>query len=207
MHQIHIRILFFLDVYEAISVSYMCIITIENRIAPCFVGWGSWLIKGGLSTNNCFAFQFVDLGIVTSIEVNHKSVESARKGMEVCIKIEPTSGDSPKMYGRHFDETDLLVSKVWNASDCHLQVLIACNKALPFPAHPLVASRSPRNELNLSKHSTFPILSPTTGSGALYYQHWFLNVGTISQSKCAAIRMSSCLFKSASKNYQSTTWH
>lgn len=56
--------------------------------------------------------EFVDLGIVTSIEVNHKSVESARKGMEVCIKIEPTSGDSPKMYGRHFDETDLLVSKI-----------------------------------------------------------------------------------------------
>ncbi|GJQ81208.1 putative translation Initiation Factor [Trypoxylus dichotomus] len=56
--------------------------------------------------------EFVDLGIVTSIENNHKPVESARKGMEVCIKIEPISGESPKMYGRHFDEKDFLVSKI-----------------------------------------------------------------------------------------------
>lgn len=32
--------------------------------------------------------------------------------MEVCIKIEPIPGESPKMFGRHFDETDMLVSKV-----------------------------------------------------------------------------------------------
>lgn len=56
--------------------------------------------------------QFVELGFVTSIESNHKTIETARKGMEVCIKIEPIPGESPKMYGRHFDETDMLVSKV-----------------------------------------------------------------------------------------------
>jgi hypothetical protein len=39
-------------------------------------------------------------------------VETARKGEEVCIKIEPIPGESPKMFGRHFDETDILVSKV-----------------------------------------------------------------------------------------------
>lgn len=55
---------------------------------------------------------FVDIGIVTSIENNHKSVENARKGMEICIKIEPIPGESPKMFGRHFDETDMLVSKI-----------------------------------------------------------------------------------------------
>lgn len=49
---------------------------------------------------------------MTSIEVNHKQVETARKGQEVCIKIEPIPGESPKMFGRHFDETDMLVSKV-----------------------------------------------------------------------------------------------
>ena len=54
----------------------------------------------------------MELGIVTSIEVNHKQVETARKGQEVCIKIEPIPGESPKMFGRHFDETDFLVSKV-----------------------------------------------------------------------------------------------
>lgn len=57
-------------------------------------------------------FQFVDIGVVTSIEMNHKSVDSAKKGQEICIKIEPIPGESPKMYGRHFEATDLMVSKV-----------------------------------------------------------------------------------------------
>lgn len=55
---------------------------------------------------------FVDLGMVTSIEYNHKSVESARKGQEVCIKIEPVPGEAPKMFGRHFEAKDFLVSKI-----------------------------------------------------------------------------------------------
>ncbi|XP_022181330.1 eukaryotic translation initiation factor 5B [Myzus persicae] len=56
--------------------------------------------------------EFVELGIVTSIENNHKTVETARKGQEICIKIEPIPGDAPKMFGRHFDEKDMLVSKI-----------------------------------------------------------------------------------------------
>nr|XP_018899870.1 PREDICTED: eukaryotic translation initiation factor 5B [Bemisia tabaci] len=56
--------------------------------------------------------EFVELGIVTGIESNHKPVESARKGQEVCIKIEPIPGEAPKMFGRHFDEKDMLVSKI-----------------------------------------------------------------------------------------------
>ncbi|GLG97214.1 Translation factor GUF1 homolog, mitochondrial [Gryllus bimaculatus] len=56
--------------------------------------------------------EFVELGVVTSIESNHKTVESARKGQEVCIKIEPIPGEAPKMFGRHFDEKDFLVSKI-----------------------------------------------------------------------------------------------
>ncbi|XP_053666747.1 eukaryotic translation initiation factor 5B [Anopheles marshallii] len=56
--------------------------------------------------------EFTDLGVVTSIEANHKQIESARKGQEVCIKIEPIPGETPKMYGRHFEETDMLVSKI-----------------------------------------------------------------------------------------------
>jgi translation initiation factor 5B len=54
----------------------------------------------------------VELGRVTSIEVNHKNVDKATTGQEVCIKIENMGGDAPKMYGRHFDHTDMLVSKV-----------------------------------------------------------------------------------------------
>uniref|UniRef100_A0A1Q3F4I4 Eukaryotic translation initiation factor 5B n=1 Tax=Culex tarsalis TaxID=7177 RepID=A0A1Q3F4I4_CULTA len=56
--------------------------------------------------------EFVDLGVVTSIEANHKQIETARKGQEVCIKIEPIPGETPKMFGRHFEETDMLVSKI-----------------------------------------------------------------------------------------------
>ncbi|XP_066257303.1 eukaryotic translation initiation factor 5B [Euwallacea similis] len=56
--------------------------------------------------------EFVDIGIVTSIEDNHKPLMTARKGMEVCIKIEPIPGESPKMFGRHFDEKDFLTSKI-----------------------------------------------------------------------------------------------
>lgn len=56
--------------------------------------------------------EFVDLGVVTSVEANHKQIETARKGQEVCIKIEPIPGETPKMFGRHFDETDMLVSKI-----------------------------------------------------------------------------------------------
>ncbi|XP_069747098.1 eukaryotic translation initiation factor 5B isoform X2 [Narcine bancroftii] len=55
---------------------------------------------------------FIDIGVVTSIEVNHKQVDVARKGQEVCVKIEPIPGESPKMYGRHFEATDFLVSKI-----------------------------------------------------------------------------------------------
>ena len=36
--------------------------------------------------------EFVELGIITSIQNNHKEQETARKGEEVCIKIEPIPG-------------------------------------------------------------------------------------------------------------------
>ena len=49
---------------------------------------------------------------MTTIEVNHKTIESARKGQEVCIKISPLPGSAPKLLGRHFEIKDLLVSKV-----------------------------------------------------------------------------------------------
>jgi hypothetical protein len=39
-------------------------------------------------------------------------VDSARKGDEVCVKIEAVPGEAPKMYGRHFDDSDLLISRV-----------------------------------------------------------------------------------------------
>ncbi|KAJ0009539.1 hypothetical protein NQD34_001241 [Periophthalmus magnuspinnatus] len=59
---------------------------------------------------------FVDIGIVTSIEMNHKPVDSAKKGQEICVKIEPIPGEAPKMFGRHFEATDIIVSKITRAS-------------------------------------------------------------------------------------------
>jgi len=58
------------------------------------------------------AVQFLEVGRVSSMQVNHKPVEKAVKGQDVCIKIDPVPGEAPKMYGRHFEHTDLLVSKV-----------------------------------------------------------------------------------------------
>ncbi|CDW55238.1 eukaryotic translation initiation factor 5B, partial [Trichuris trichiura] len=52
------------------------------------------------------------IGTVASIEQNHKELQSVRKGSEVCIKIENTTGEAPKMYGRHFDYQDFLVSRI-----------------------------------------------------------------------------------------------
>jgi hypothetical protein len=56
--------------------------------------------------------QFLDIGIITGIENNNKPVENARRGQEVCVKIENPGEGAPKMYGRHFFETDMLLSKV-----------------------------------------------------------------------------------------------
>ena len=63
----------------------------------------------------------MDIGIVTSIEINHKPVEKTRKGVEVCVKIETPPGDAPKMFDRHFGYEDELVSKVsyWNSYCLH----------------------------------------------------------------------------------------
>lgn len=54
----------------------------------------------------------MDIGIVTSLEINHKPVEKTRKGVEVCVKIETPPGEAPKMFDRHFGYEDELVSKV-----------------------------------------------------------------------------------------------
>merc|ERR1712123_523263 len=56
--------------------------------------------------------EFIYIGICTGIQHNSKDVDIAKKGDEVCVKIESPGGDAPKMFGRHFDETDLLTSRI-----------------------------------------------------------------------------------------------
>ena len=62
--------------------------------------------------------------MIAGVEANHKPVDIAHKGQEVAIKIESVSGDAPKLYGRHFDHTDLLVSKVRKKFYCKYFILI-----------------------------------------------------------------------------------
>ncbi|CAK5085656.1 unnamed protein product [Meloidogyne enterolobii] len=58
----------------------------------------------------------VFLGTISSIEKNHEQVDIAKAGDEVCIKIENTTGDAPKLYGRHFTHEDILISKITRES-------------------------------------------------------------------------------------------
>jgi hypothetical protein len=39
-------------------------------------------------------------------------MDIAKVGQEVCIKIENTTGEAPRMFDRHFTAEDLLVSRV-----------------------------------------------------------------------------------------------
>ncbi|XP_062023106.1 uncharacterized protein LOC133739356 isoform X2 [Rosa rugosa] len=56
---------------------------------------------------------FIDIGRIASIENNHKPVDLARKGLKVAIKIVGTNSDEQqKMYGRHFEMEDELVSHI-----------------------------------------------------------------------------------------------
>ncbi|GBG83244.1 hypothetical protein CBR_g36859 [Chara braunii] len=57
--------------------------------------------------------EFIDIGRIASIEVNHKLVDTAKKGQSVAIKIVGQNAEeSQKIYGRHFDHSDLLVSRI-----------------------------------------------------------------------------------------------
>ncbi|XP_044512296.1 eukaryotic translation initiation factor 5B-like [Mangifera indica] len=54
---------------------------------------------------------FIDIGRIASIENNHKPVDIAKKGQKVAIKIVGSnSEEQQKMYGRHFEIEDELVS-------------------------------------------------------------------------------------------------
>ncbi|KAJ4966232.1 hypothetical protein NE237_018081 [Protea cynaroides] len=60
---------------------------------------------------------FIDIGQIASIEINHKQVDVAKKGSKVAIKIASTNAeDQQKMFGRHFDEDDELVSHITRKS-------------------------------------------------------------------------------------------
>ncbi|CCM01032.1 uncharacterized protein FIBRA_03080 [Fibroporia radiculosa] len=61
----------------------------------------------------------IDLGKITSLEINHKSQEIVKKsqaGGGVAVKIEHAVYQSAKMFGRHFDDKDELYSHITRQS-------------------------------------------------------------------------------------------
>jgi len=58
----------------------------------------------------------LNIGRITSIQLNEKPVDKAVVSQEVCIKIESPPGDTPKLLGRHFLETDDLYSEITRES-------------------------------------------------------------------------------------------
>ena len=59
----------------------------------------------------------LDLGRIASLELNHKAVDKAHKGDSVAMKIESTCAvEAARMFGRHFDADDRLVSRVTRKS-------------------------------------------------------------------------------------------
>ena len=60
---------------------------------------------------------FITIGRIASMEVDHKSVEKAGLGKNVAMKIVSTApSEAARMYGRHFDHTDELVSAITRKS-------------------------------------------------------------------------------------------
>ncbi|KAL6129421.1 hypothetical protein ACLB2K_072771 [Fragaria x ananassa] len=56
---------------------------------------------------------FIDIGRITSIQNNNIPADRAKKGMKVAIQIVGTNSDEQqKMYGRHFEGEDELISHI-----------------------------------------------------------------------------------------------
>ncbi|OBZ71972.1 Eukaryotic translation initiation factor 5B [Grifola frondosa] len=63
--------------------------------------------------------EIIDLGKITSLEINHKAFDIVKKsqaGGGVAVKIEHAVYQSAKMFGRHFDEKDELYSHITRQS-------------------------------------------------------------------------------------------
>ncbi|KAJ7499438.1 hypothetical protein FB451DRAFT_1205448 [Mycena latifolia] len=63
--------------------------------------------------------EIIDLGKITSLEINHKTqdlVKKSQAGAGVAVKIEHAVYQSAKMFGRHFDDKDELLSHITRQS-------------------------------------------------------------------------------------------
>ncbi|KAK9798489.1 hypothetical protein WJX73_000508 [Symbiochloris irregularis] len=85
-----------------------------NKKDPIVVGVD--VVEGiaKIGTPLCIPSQgFLDIGRIASMELNHKAVDTVRAGDSVAMKIEPTRPEeATRLYGRHFDHNDALVSRI-----------------------------------------------------------------------------------------------
>ncbi|KAH7288942.1 hypothetical protein KP509_31G051600 [Ceratopteris richardii] len=102
---------------------FPCVLRIKpefvfNKKDPIIVGVD--VIEGiaRVGTPICVPSQeMIDIGRIASMEVNHKVVDTAKKGQAVAMKITGTTPEEiQKMYGRHFDHQDELVSHITRRS-------------------------------------------------------------------------------------------
>mmetsp|Transcript_553 Transcript_553/g.735 ORF Transcript_553/g.735 Transcript_553/m.735 type:complete len:1277 (-) Transcript_553:100-3930(-) len=91
---------------------------IFNKRSPIVIGVE--VVEGILRTGTplCVTEKnpILDIGNVTSIEFEHKEVKEAKKGEQVCIKIEQQRGNQIILLGRHFDLNHELKSKLTRES-------------------------------------------------------------------------------------------
>ena len=59
---------------------------------------------------------FLVVGRITGIQKNHTDQQQAKKGEEFALKIEQSKSDPPVIFGRHFDASSQLVSKLTRES-------------------------------------------------------------------------------------------
>uniref|UniRef100_A0A7S0SPN1 Eukaryotic translation initiation factor 5B n=1 Tax=Mantoniella antarctica TaxID=81844 RepID=A0A7S0SPN1_9CHLO len=104
-------------------VSFPCVLKIMpncifNKRDPIVVGVD--IVKGiaRIGTQLCIPSQgFIDIGKIASMELNHKQVDKALPGQSVAMKIQAVSSqESSRLYGRHFDHKDELVSRITRES-------------------------------------------------------------------------------------------
>ena len=90
--------------------------------------------------------------------------------LQVCVKIENPGGDAPKMFGRHFDETDMLISRVsicmtdslappCNMSSCRLAesllMLARTTSGMSWPSQTGLSWWSSRSSLKSCEHQDY----------------------------------------------------
>jgi len=105
------------------SISFPCVLKILptcvfNKKDPIVLGVEVVSGIARIGTVVCVPGQgFIDLGRIASLEHNHKAVEKATKGQSVAMKIQPQIAlEGTRMYGRHFDHKDEIVSRITRRS-------------------------------------------------------------------------------------------